>query len=183
MAQAVAEHVQEEQYAEEEGVGGPQALDALQVGIPIVWTGARARRGTGWQRLTPSAPGCPLQELGVPAGDIKKLKEGGAERCPGRGVWPQGAASGGGAAPPLAAAPTRCLRLPAAAQASPPWRASCSPPPRSWAPSRASAKPRSQSSRRWVGALLRSGLVGAGCCRLGQRGARFVTAAAWCLPV
>ena len=39
MAQAVAEHVQEEQYAEEEGVGGPQALDALQVGISIAWTG------------------------------------------------------------------------------------------------------------------------------------------------
>lgn len=89
----------------------------------------------------------------MPAGDIKKLKEGGEERCPGREAWPRAAASGGGAAPPLAAAPTRRLRLPAAAQASPPWRASCSPPPRSWAPSRASAKPKSQSSRRWVGAL------------------------------
>ncbi|KAL4442072.1 hypothetical protein ABPG77_011333 [Micractinium sp. CCAP 211/92] len=46
MAQAVAEHVEQQEYVEEEAAGGPQPLEALQ-------------------------------ELGVQAGDIKKLKEGG----------------------------------------------------------------------------------------------------------
>lgn len=60
MAQAVAEHVQaaeQEQY--EEGVGGPQPLEALAVRVGGSGAGARAPWGAGWQRLTPAAPRCP----------------------------------------------------------------------------------------------------------------------------
>ena len=56
MAQAVAEHVQAaEQYAEEEGVGGPQPLEALAVrgGSP----GAGAR-GPARRRLAAPDAGC-----------------------------------------------------------------------------------------------------------------------------
>lgn len=58
MAQAVAEHVQEEYAAEEEAVGGPQMLDALQVrGGAVEW--GLEPGGAGWQRLTPAASRCP----------------------------------------------------------------------------------------------------------------------------
>lgn len=61
MAQAVAERVQEEQYAEEEAVGGPQMLDSLQVRSLERWGGPGTHRGPGWQRLTPAATTCPCR--------------------------------------------------------------------------------------------------------------------------
>lgn len=94
MAQAVVERVEQQEYAEEEAAGGPQPLEALQVGRSSLWLRRRRRASSkgpgcaGCQQLTPpggptlwllEAP-CrrhPLQELGVQAGDIKKLKEGG----------------------------------------------------------------------------------------------------------
>ncbi len=79
MAQAVAERVQEEQYAEEEAVGGPQMLESLQVRFLEGWGGPEAHRGPGLAAPDAGCDRLPLQELGVPAADIKKLKEGGEQ--------------------------------------------------------------------------------------------------------
>ncbi len=62
MAQAVAEHVEQQEYVEEEAAGGPQPLEALQVGC------ARPYQCI-WRRTSSKRPACAgCRQLTLPGG-------------------------------------------------------------------------------------------------------------------